>query len=89
MFGTISSGLTLGKAISGITKSLAIINQVLPLYQQAKPMINNAKSILGVLKGLNQPSSSKTNNTNTIDQKKDTFVSKNVSTNTNLPVFFN
>ena len=53
MFGsnTINSGLTFGKVLNGISKSLSIANQVIPLYQQAKPMINNAKTIMEVLKG--------------------------------------
>ena len=46
------NGLTFGKVLGGISKTLSIANQVIPLYQQAKPMINNAKTILEVLKGL-------------------------------------
>ncbi len=94
MFGNpVNSGLTLGKVISGISKTLNVANQVIPLYKQAKPMINNAKTILGVLKdmGNNKTSTSKTSN------KKTTSTSNTVSTpkssvsvirNTNSPVFF-
>lgn len=91
MFGSpVSNGLTLTKVIGGISKTLSIANQVIPLYREAKPMINNAKTILSVLKGVN---TSKTSNssgnasTNITQQKKDTpKVERKV--NTNNPVFF-
>ena len=48
MFGTnvIGSGLTLTKVLGGISKGLSIANQVIPLYQQAKPMIQNARKVM-------------------------------------------
>lgn len=93
MFGTpVSSGLTLTKVLGGISKTLNIANQVIPLYQQAKPMIHNAKTILSVLKDVNKPS----NNSNE-KNKKTTHIS-NVSNSesiqntpiikNNSPVFF-
>ncbi len=60
MFGNpYGTGLSFTKILSGISKTLNVANQVIPLYKEAKPMINNAKTILGVLKELN-PSNSKT-----------------------------
>jgi len=43
MFGpnVVRNGLTLTRVFSGLNKCLTIANQVIPLYQQAKPMINN------------------------------------------------
>ena len=51
--GGITSGLSLTKVISGISKTLNIANQVIPLYQQVKPIISNASSILSVFKEFN------------------------------------
>lgn len=54
MYGTnvFSTGLTLGKVLSGISKGLSIANQVIPIYQQAKPMISNARKMMAVLKDI-------------------------------------
>ena len=50
MFGApVQSGLTFTKVLSGISKTLSVANQVIPLYREAKPMINNARNILSVL----------------------------------------
>ncbi len=46
------SGLTLSKVIGGISKSLSIANQVIPIYQQSRPILDKAKEMLG---GLNKP----------------------------------
>ncbi len=88
MFGTnvVSSGLSLTKVLGGISKGLSIANQVIPLYQQAKPMIQNARKVMNVLGELK-----KTNNIS-----KTTFDVKNVKEkteslkiqSTNSPVFF-
>lgn len=57
-----TTGLTFSKVLSGISKSLNIANQVIPLYQQAKPMIKNAKTIMSVLKDFNPQEKNKANN---------------------------
>lgn len=95
MFGSapIKSGLSFGKVIGGISKTLSIANQVIPLYQQAKPMINNAKTIMSVLKGITSKSKEAiniTNNNDTINPK----INKNHNTTSinnfkkNQPTFF-
>ncbi len=88
MFGTpANSGLTLTKVISGISKTLNIANQVIPLYKEAKPMINNARTVLSVLKGMGNTNNNKTTNNNkVIEQKKEPI--KNTTINTNSPKFF-
>ncbi len=88
MFGTpVNSGLTLTKVISGISKTLNIANQVIPLYKEAKPMINNARTVLSVLKGMGNTNNNKTNNNNkVIEQKKEPI--KNTTISTNSPKFF-
>ena len=73
------NGLNLTKIIGGISKTLNVANQVLPLYQQLKPIISNAKDITKIINILNGPDSkSKTNNN--LEQKK--------VSNQNLPTFF-
>ena len=74
MFGApVSQGLTLSKVISGISKTLGIANQVIPLYREAKPMIQNARSIMGVLKTMSKTPSkiieTKENSATKIPQK--------------------
>lgn len=70
--GPVNSGLTFTKVLSGISKTLGVANQVIPLYREAKPMINNARTILAVLKGFNGKGSTTSNNSN------------NISTNTKM-----
>lgn len=88
MFGTnaVSSGLSLAKVLGGISKGLSIVNQVIPLYQQAKPMIQNARKVMSVLGELK-----KTNNISktTVDVKnvKEKTESLKIQS-TNSPVFF-
>ncbi len=92
--GGITSGLSLTKVISGISKTLNIANQVIPLYQQVKPIISNASSILSVFKEFNSnddknTTSSPSNNvksstpavTNTLPEKKELVAN-------GLPTFF-
>lgn len=88
MFGTnvVSSGLSLTKVLGGISKGLSIANQVIPLYQQAKPMIQNARKVMNVLGELKKTNSiSKT----TVDVKnvKEKTESLKIQS-TNSPVFF-
>ncbi len=90
MFGTntISSGLTLSKVLSGISKSLAIANQAIPLYQQAKPMIQNARKVLSVLKEYNSNNKNivpkKTIDVNNAKEKTEKVTNQSNS----IPVFF-
>ncbi len=88
MFGNpYGTGLTFTKVLSGISKTLNVANQVIPIYREARPMINNAKTILGALKDIgknsNNNNSSSTNNTNTI--KNDT--TQSVVSNNNISFF--
>lgn len=64
MFGanTISNSLSIGKVLNGISKGLSIANQVIPLYQQVKPMVGNARKILHVLKEFNHSNNNNNNN---------------------------
>lgn len=92
--GGITNNLSISKVIKGISKTLNIANQVIPLYQQVKPIINNASSILSVFKEFNSnddknTTSNSSNNikttpkvlTNTIPEKKELVAN-------GLPTFF-
>ena len=80
------SGLTFGKVLGGISKTLNIANQVIPLYQQAKPMINNAKTIMSVLKGLNKKDTENKSLKN-VNIKETKTIKTSVISN-NSPIFF-
>ena len=85
MFGNpINNGLTFTKVLSGISKTLSVANQVLPLYREAKPMINNAKTILSVLKNVNKKQVQDKPIKKVI--KKEEIITKNFKTNN--PSFF-
>lgn len=88
MFGanTIRSGLTFSRVLSGISKSLNFANQVIPIYQQAKPVINNARQVLAAIKEFSHSDIPKTKVKETINPQKNTsFKSQSSLAN---PVFF-
>lgn len=87
MFGApVTNGLTFTKVISGLSKTLSIANQVIPLYREAKPIINNAKTIFSVLKDIN----SDTNKTTAKKQinKTQEIKKESLKVRNNSPVFF-
>ncbi len=89
MFGNpVSSGLTLTKVIGGLSKTLNIANQVIPLYREAKPMLQNAKTILSVLKDVNKGSTTPKKNTVNQVTKKDSITESLPRKITNSPSFF-
>lgn len=71
------SPLTLPKIIGDISKTLAIANQLIPLYKQTMPMIKNAQSIIQKV----NLSSKKAINNSTIPTKK-------AEANSSQPQFF-
>lgn len=52
MFGPnmVQNGLTLTRVLGGISRTLSIANQIIPIYEQAKPMIGNARKMMNVLR---------------------------------------
>ena len=61
----LTKGLSLIKIIGGLSKTLQIANQIIPLYQKAKPAISNARGVLNVLREMNKPNSSGKNQSST------------------------
>lgn len=90
MFGTpINNGLTITKVLGGLSKTLSIANQVIPLYKEAKPMLNNARNILSVLKDLNKGNQNTPKSTTQYNniKEKDTYKEPKRINNSN-PSFF-
>lgn len=79
----ISSGITLAKVLSGLSKSINIAKEVIPLYESVKPMIRGAKNLPKILNTLNK--SSKENETN---KKFSTIKTTIESSLINNPTFF-
>ncbi len=84
--------LSLGKIISGISKTLNLVNQAIPLYKQVKPIINNAGSILTIFKEFNKndnsiSNSNQKNTSLTTSSSKTNYSPKNNSI-TNTLTFF-
>lgn len=88
MYGTnlVSGGLTLGKVLTTISRGLSIANQIIPIYQQAKPMITNARKIISVMKEM---SNTTANNLKTIDassKEKNPLQNKNTTKKESTPI---
>ena len=79
----ISSGITLAKVLSGLSKSINIAKEVIPLYESVKPMIRGAKNLPKILNTLNK--GSKENETN---KKYSTIKTTIESSLINNPTFF-
>ena len=47
-----SSKVTLSGLLNGAQKTIGTVNQIVPLYNQIKPMVQNSKVLLNVAKGL-------------------------------------
>ncbi len=48
-----NNGVSMLSILNGISRTLNIANQLIPLYKQVKPIINNSSKILSNIKGLN------------------------------------
>lgn len=86
---SVTRGLTFTKIIGGINKTLQIANQIIPIYQKAKPLISNARSVLGVLKDINKakPKIIESTNAVVVDAKQTINTAKKEEIATS-PTFF-
>lgn len=90
--GILKTSLNLPKVINGVSKTLSVANQLIPLYVKAKPLINNAKSTFKVAKEI--LSTTNTNNHALPNKVTKTKEKRSVNAvtpptkNTNNPVFF-
>ena len=72
-----TNGLSITKILGGISKSLSIAEQIIPIYQKISPSISNLRNIVSNFK-INK-------NTNNIKQIK--TITNN--SNSHNPTFFN
>ncbi len=73
-----NSGISLMKILGGLSKTLSIANQVLPLIKKAKPLLGKGLNIF----------SDVTNNINNSRAQKNTKNDNKVINNNNSPTFF-
>lgn len=92
MYGApVSNTLSFTKILGGLSKTLSVANQVIPLYKQAKPLFNNLSSVKTILSSFTQNNNSKssTSTTTTKNNSNVQNISSNDETNIpNLPTFF-
>ena len=88
MFGNqmVPRAFSFTKILGGISKALNVANQLIPLYNQAKPIISNARNILGVLKEVN--SKDVVDDKNIIESTDYQIKKEDNSSNSNNPTFF-
>ncbi len=85
--GVARNTLTLPRILNGISKTLGVVNQAIPLYKQAKPMIEKGRTLFKLATEFNKPTTpTKSIPTNSLNTKKE--VPKLKSTSSNKPVFF-
>ncbi len=89
MFGTnmVTKSLSLGKILGGISKGLTIANQAIPIVQEIKPMLSNAKSIISLAKEFKSTPSKEVKKEEPKKTNLQEIKKEKVSSNS-LPVFF-
>lgn len=73
-----NNAFNLSKILSGLSRTLNIANQVIPIYKDTKPLINNVKSIYSLIKNNSNSSitsAHKTENIKHSETKKETIKS--------------
>lgn len=97
MFGNLSgaSPLTFTKVITGISKTLGIVNQAIPIYKEAKPIIQNAKNVYSIFKEFKStPTNNIENNSSLISKvpikelNANEVITKSVNQNNNSSLTF-
>lgn len=75
------NNFSLLQLIGGLSKTLNIANQMIPIYKQVKPLISNSKNVLS---NLQKSNINKVTNIN----KQSISNTQNIVSNTNSPTFF-
>ena len=81
----VGTGLTLAKVISGLSKTVNIVKEVIPIYENVKPMLGNTKKILKYFQNGNNLVLKNSNNILNRQIKKTTSTASNLINN---PTFF-
>ena len=92
MFGTGPKVFSFSKMIGGMSKFLGVINEVIPIYKEAKPMITNARNAFSIVKefgnnSLNKIIKNTEKNITPIKEKINNIQNVNL-TSKNNPTFF-
>lgn len=83
-----NNNLSLLKIVGGISKTLNIANQMIPIYKQVKPLISKSSQLLSNI-NLSPKSNDTTKKDTTLNNKTETNISETTIQNiTNLPTFF-
>ena len=91
MFGKDVKLFSWSKILGGMSKTLGIFNQIIPIYKEAKPMIQNARNAFNIVKEysnkeVNKIINNKEKNIKPIKEKIN--IIKNVNQKSNNPTFF-
>jgi len=89
----LNNTFSIGKIVGGLSKTLNVANQLIPLYKEAKPMIQNAKSAFGLIKEFgntttNKVLTNKEKNITPIKEKIESLKDNNINQNKKGPTFF-
>ena len=84
----LTRSLSFGKILGGLSKTLNIANQIIPLYLKAKPMIKNANKTLGMLKELTKPAENKSSVTPSPTKTPTPIFENTIKKAENNPTFF-
>ena len=84
MFGYygLNRGFNLIRMLNGLSKTLTVANRVIPMYQKAKPMVSNARTLINTLKNINIVDSNNIKKENKVKKEP-----KSISSSNN-PIFF-
>ena len=78
----VSTGLTLTKILSGLSKTISIANEAIPWYENVKPLLGSSKKIMKYFQN---------SKVKTVKRKENTSIKKTTINNyssTNNPTFF-
>ena len=87
MFGPRITPFSFSTVLGGLSKTLNVVNQAIPLYKQVTPMISNARKAISLIKEFSNTSINKTL-TNINENVKPTIQSHVKIDNKNRPTFF-
>lgn len=84
---------SLPRILNGISKTLGVVNQAIPLYKQAKPMIEKGRTLFKVAMEMTKSPSTNSTTSSTIKKLPINVVKKeNISPKRNVsinkPIFF-
>ena len=82
-------GLSFTKVLGGLSKTLGVVNQIIPLYKEAKPMISNAGKAISIIRELGNTTTNRvmTNTAKNMAPIKEK-INKQILNNQKGPTFF-